>query len=140
MNGFLADLIVGVHVAYVAYVVVGLLLILIGWALGWKWVRNIWFRLTHLAAIGYVVYEEIMEIRCPLSIWEEHFRALAGQPTTGETFLGRMLHSLIFYDAPPIVFTIGYLSFGTLVLLTFLFCRPRWPTRAHVSGNPAKCG
>ena len=129
MYGFLADFIVFVHVLYVSYVVVGQLLIWIGWAWGWKWVRNFWFRITHLIAIGYVVYEELLNIRCPLSIWEEHFRALAGQPTTGETFLGRMLHSLIFYSAEPWVFRLIYLTMGTLVLGTFLFCRPRWPGR-----------
>jgi hypothetical protein len=127
MYGFVADLLVAVHVAYVGYVVVGQFLIVGGWALGWKWVRNFWFRTSQLIMMAVVVYEEIRNIRCPLSVWEEHFRILAGQPTSGETFMGRLLHSLIFYDAPPYVFTIGYFSFGALVLATFLFCRPRWP-------------
>ena len=127
MNGFLADLMVEIHVGYVGYVVVGQLLIVLGWALGWQWVRNFWFRVSHFIMMAVVVYEEIMEIRCPLSIWEEHFRLLAGQPTSGETFMGRMLHALIFYDAPPIVFTVGYLGFGAIILATLLFCRPRWP-------------
>jgi hypothetical protein len=127
MYGFFADFVVFVHVLYVAYVVVGQLLIWVGWPLGWRWIRNFWFRITHLVAIAYVVYEQVMDIRCPLSIWEEHFRALAGQPTTGETFLGRMLHSLIFYNAEPWVFGVIYYTMGSLVLLTLLFCRPRWP-------------
>lgn len=129
MNGFLADLMVAIHVGYVGYVVGGMLLIVLGWILGWGWVRNFWFRISHLIMMMVVVFEEIMKIRCPLSVWEEHFRNLAGQPVTGETFMGRILHSLIFYDAPPIVFTIGYLSFGALVAATFLFCVPRWPRR-----------
>jgi hypothetical protein len=127
MYGFLADLIVGVHVAYVGYVVVGLLLIVIGWVLGWKWVRNFWFRISHLLMMLAVVYEEIMNIRCPLSVWEENCRALAGQPVTGETFMGRILHAVLFYDAPSWVFTLGYFSVGALIVATFLFCRPRWP-------------
>lgn len=127
MYGFLADLIVFVHVLYVAFVIVGQLLIWIGWPLGWKWIRNFWFRIIHLAAIAYVVYEQIMEVRCALSIWEEQCRVLAGQPTTGETFLGRMLHSILFYNAEPWVFGIIYYTTGSLVLLTLLFCRPRWP-------------
>ncbi len=127
MYGFLADVMVAIHVAYIGYVVLGQLAILIGWPLGWKWVRNFWFRISQFIMMMVVVYEEIRNIRCPLSVWEEQFRALAGQPTTGETFMGRLLHSLIFYDAPPIVFTVGYLSFGALVLATLIFCRPRWP-------------
>ena len=141
MNGFLADLMVAIHVGYVGYVVVGLLLIVLGWIVGWKWVRNFWFRLSHLIMMLVVVYEEVMHIRCPLSVWEEHFRILAGQPVSGETFMGRLLHRLLFYEAPPIVFTIGYFTFGALVLATFLFCRPRWPfgkkTGAETSAKAA---
>ena len=133
MNGFLADLMVAIHVGYVGYVVGGTLLIVLGWILGWGWVRNFWFRLSHLIMMMVVVFEEIMKIRCPLSEWEEHFRQLAGQPVSGETFMGRILHSLIFYDAPPIVFTIGYFSFGALVAATFLFCRPRWTKKNRVN-------
>ena len=125
MYGLLADPVVALHAGYVGYVVAGQGLILLGWALGWKWVRYVWFRLTHLLAIAIVVYEELQDIRCPLSVWEESLRILAGQESTGETFLGRMLHSLLFYDAPPWVFTVGYLGFGSLVLLTFVCCRPR---------------
>ena len=127
MYGFLADLMVAIHVSYVGYVVIGQLLIWIGWAFGRQWVRNFWFRSSHLLAIGIVAYEEVMDIRCPLSVWEEHFRELAGQPTTGETFLGRLLHSLIFYDFQPWVFAAIYYTALAVVLLTLVFCRPRWP-------------
>jgi len=127
MYGFFADLMVAMHVAYVGYVVLGLLLIVVGWICGWNWVRNFWFRVSHLIMMLVVVFEEIQDIRCPLSVWEEHFRALANQPVSGETFMGRLLHSLIFYDAPKYVFTIGYFGFGALVTATFLFCRPHWP-------------
>src|SRR5262245_59373834 len=123
---------VATHLGYGGCVVVGQLLIWLGWALGWKWVRNFWFRATHLLAIAIVAYEEVMGIRCPLSVWEEYFREKAGQPTTGETFLGRLLHSLIFYDFQPWVFTTIYLTTLSVVLLTLILCRPRWPFRRAV--------
>ena len=135
MYGFLADLMVAIHVGYVGYVVVGQFLIWLGWAAGWKWVRNFWFRATHLLAIGIVAYEELMGIRCPLSVWEEHFRELAGQPTTGETFLGRMLHSLIFYDFQPWVFTTIYMTTLSVVALTLILCPPRRPFRRTPTGE-----
>jgi len=136
MYGFCADFIVGTHVAYVGYVVIGQLLILAGWLLGWKWVRNFWFRASHFVMMAVVVFEEIADITCPLSVWERHFRTLADQPINGETFMGRLLHSLIFYDAPKYVFTVGYLSFGAIVLATLLFCRPRWPFCRRDSSAP----
>jgi hypothetical protein len=126
MYGFLADLMVAIHVAYVLYVVIGQLLILIGWWRGWQWVRNPWFRITHLIAIGLVVLVEFLNLDCPLTVWERQFRELAGQPFSGETILARFLHALIFYDFPPWVLTSIHLVFGLLVLITFLCCPPRW--------------
>src|SRR5258708_4881473 len=96
--GYLADLIVAVHVAYIAYVVAGQALIVLGSCLRWDWVRNPWFRFSHLLAIGVVPVEEWKNWRCPLREWEEHPRLLGGQSVTGETFMGRFLHELMFVD------------------------------------------
>ncbi len=126
--GYLADFTVGIHLGYCAYVVIGQLLIWAGLLLGWRWIRNPWFRVTHLLAIGIVVLEEIYEYRCPLTVWEEQLRELAGQATTGETFLGRMMHDLLFIEGqPPEFFTWLYGIVGGLVLLTFIAAPPRWP-------------
>lgn len=123
---YLADLIVAVHVAYVSYVVVGLLLIVVGLLRRWPWVRNRWFRLTHLLAITVVALEALFNIECPLTAWERELRGLAGQTTDDATFVGRLLHNLIFYDAPPWVFTVAYVAFALVVLGTFLLAPPRW--------------
>jgi hypothetical protein len=138
--GFLADLMVAIHVGYVGYVVVGQLLIWIGWALGWRWVRNFWFRATHLLAIAAVAFEQVFDIRCPLTVWEEHFRELASEPVTGETFLGRLLHSILFFNCQPWVFGAIYYTTLAVVALTLILCPPRWPFRrraAHLSSPPA---
>lgn len=127
MYGFLADLMVAIHVGYVAYVVLGQFLIWAGWAFGRRWVRNFWFRATHLLAIAVVAVEQFFEIRCPLTVWEEYFREKAGQPVTGETFLGRLLHSLIFFDFQPWVFGAIYYTTLAVVVLTLILCPPRRP-------------
>jgi hypothetical protein len=46
---------------------------------------------------------------------------------TGETFVGRLLHSILFYDAPPWVFAILYSITGAIVLVSLLLCTPRRP-------------
>jgi hypothetical protein len=93
--GIAADLVVGIHVAYVAYVVLGQLAITVAAPFRWQWARNPWFRFSHLLAIGIVAYEELRGIRCPLTVWEEQLRALAGTvPTGSETFMGRLFHDL----------------------------------------------
>jgi hypothetical protein len=121
----LADLIVAIHAAYVGFVVIGLLLILIGLACRWQWVRNWWFRAAHLIAILIVAAESLLDIPCPLTEWEYRLRTLGGQAVGGGTFMGDLLHNLIFYDAPPWAFTFAYVAFALAVLLTFVLAPPR---------------
>ena len=120
-----ADTIVAVHVAYVSYVVLGQLLIWLGLALRWRWVRNPWFRWTHLIMMGIVGGEAILDIECPLTRWESRFRELAGQQTSGTSFVGRLLHDLIFVDWPPWVLNGLHVAFALVVLATFLLAPPR---------------
>jgi len=124
--GFLADVVVAIHVAYVSFVVVGELAILLGAWLGWGWVRNRWFRVAHLLAIAIVAYEAINNIECPLTGWEYQLRRLAGQDVSGETFVGRLLHSVLFYEMPAWAFTTMYVGFAVLVLGTLVLVPPRW--------------
>jgi hypothetical protein len=121
----LADSIVAIHVAFVGYLVLGQLAILVGLLGRYGWARNSWFRCTHLAAILFVALETVAGMACPLTVWERELRQAAGQAVTGETFIGRMLHSLIFYDLPTWVFTTMYLGFALLVVATFVLAPPR---------------
>jgi hypothetical protein len=125
--GICADLMVAIHVSYIAYVVLGQLLIILAAPMKWQWARNPWFRFTHLAAIGIVAYEAIRGLRCPLTVWEEQLRALAGQVFNGsETFMGRVLHDLMFIEnQPEIFFTTMYLGVLVLVVQGLVMYPPR---------------
>ncbi len=126
--GIAADLMVAIHVTYVAYVLLGQLAIVIAAPMKWQWARNPWFRLTHLSAIAVVAYEAVRGLRCPLTVWEEQLRALAGQTFNGsETFMGRILHDLLFVEnMPEIAFTIGYCGMALLVIQGLIMYPPRW--------------
>src|SRR5487761_1469884 len=100
----LANSVVALHVAYVAFVVLGLAAILIGGAAGWGWVRNLWFRAALLAAIALVLFESLAGIACPLTTLENSLRARAGQPRYAGAFIGYWLDRLIFFSAPGWVF------------------------------------
>ena len=121
----LADVLVAVHVAYVSYVVVGQLLIWLGMALRWAWIRNPWFRWTHLLMMLIVGAEAALNIECPLTRWERYFRELAGQQVSGESFVGRLLHDLIFVDWPSWMIDTLHIGFALLVLGTFFVAPPR---------------
>ena len=106
---------------------VGLLLILLGIARGWRWVRNWWFRVFHLAAITIVALEAVFNIACPLTTWEHQLRERAGQAVSDATFVGRLLDQLLFIHGAEAVLPYVHMGFGLLVLLTFLLVPPRLP-------------
>lgn len=126
----LADIVLLIHASFILFVVAGLVLIWIGWILKWKFVRNFWFRVLHLAAIGVVVMESISGVVCPLTLWEDKLRLLAGsQARYTSSFIQEWVHRLIFYDLDERVFTIIYLAFFLAVALSFWLIPPRWPPR-----------
>ncbi len=122
---FLADLILGAHALFVAFVVLGLLAIFPGWRWHWRWVRNRWFRMIHLLAIGVVLAESWLGLICPLTEWESRARVAAGGSAYSTSFIQFWLHKLLFYDFPPWVFTAAYTGFGVLVLVAWLLVPPR---------------
>jgi hypothetical protein len=123
--GLLADGVVALHVAYVSYVVFGQLLIWLGLVLRWQWIRNPWFRWTHLVMMLIVGAEAALRIECPLTRWERSLRELAGQPTSGESFVGHLLHNLIFVSWPEWVINCLHIAFALVVLGTFVLAPPR---------------
>ena len=125
----LADAILLLHAGFIAFVVLGLVAILIGGARGWRWVRIAWFRLAHLAAIGVVVAQAWLGVACPLTRWESELRRAAGQPGYEQGFIADWLHALIFFDLPLWVFTLAYSLFALLVLVSLALVPPRWPRR-----------
>ena len=117
----LADLILIAHFAFVLFVVGGLALIWIGAAAGWRWVRGFWFRVTHLAAIGFVALEALIGMVCPLTAWEDALRGARGEAG----FVARWIHRVLFYSFPDWVFTTAYVAFALAVALTFWRVPPR---------------
>jgi len=122
---FAADLVLLAHVLFVAFVVFGLLLILAGKLRAWAWVRNPWFRLAHLAAIGVVVVQSWFGAVCPLTILEMALRQRAGGAVYPGSFVAHWLEAILYYRAPTWVFAVCYTIFGGLVLASWYWVRPR---------------
>ena len=121
----IADLVVTIHIAYIAFVVFGFMAIVLGNTIGWSWVRNLYFRMVHLAAILMVCLEALTGVSCPLTTLENRLRVLGrGRPYSG-ALVGHLLDRLVFYNIPQWLFTMVYLLFGALVLLAFILVPPR---------------
>lgn len=127
--GFLADVVVALHVAIIGYVVVGQAAIILAAPFRARWARNPWFRFTHLGVIAFVVYEQFNDIRCPLSVWEEKLRGLAGMPfDSSVTFLGRFSRDILYMDLPQTdtFFTAIYVSMFVVVIQGLVMYPPRF--------------
>ncbi len=117
----MADVLLVVHFLIAGFIVLGLVAVWLGAALGWPWVRNPWFRYLHLGAIAFVAAEAVLGIACPLTVWEDLLRG--GE--RAESFVGRWMRALLFYQAPEWVFTAAYLAWTTATLVTLRFVPPR---------------
>ena len=120
-----ADLLLLVHVAFVVFVIAGLLLTIAGKFLGWRWVCNRTYRMFHLAAIGFVVLQAWLGRICPLTTWEMALRARAGDATYTGSFIAHWLDEILYYQAPSWVFVASYTVFGLAVAATWIWVPPR---------------
>ena len=120
-----ADVTLLLHVLFVAFVVIGLLLILVGKVRVWSWIRNPWFRLIHLAAISVVMVQSWFGLICPLTTIEMALRSRAGDTVYSGSFISHWLESILYYQVPPWIFVVCYLAFGAVVVASWFWIRPR---------------
>ncbi len=120
-----ADLLLILHASFIVFVVLGLVLVIAGGLLSWSWVHNRWFRVTHLVCIGVVVLQSWLGVICPLTTWEMNLRRAAGDLTYEGSFVAHWLSELIYYAAPWWVFVAAYTAFAMLVVLCWIWVRPR---------------
>jgi hypothetical protein len=120
-----ADAVLFLHVSFVIFVVAGLALILAGKLLSWAWVYNWWFRVTHLAAICVVVLQSWLGVICPLTRLEMFLREKAGDASYSGSFISHWLEAILYYRAPAWVFAACYTAFAAVVVLSWVWVRPR---------------
>ena len=120
-----ADVILAVHTSFVFFVILGLVLTLMGGTRGWPWVKNPWFRLGHLLAIGVVVAQAWLGTICPLTMLEMALRSRAGDAVYSGSFIAHWMEALLYYEAPLWIFAVCYSTFGMLVVAVWIIVPPR---------------
>jgi len=120
----MADVVLLLHLGVVLFVIGGLVLTLIGAVRGWRWVRNPWFRITHLASIGFIVLETWFGVPCPLTTLESWLRVRSGGAAYERGFIEHWIGGLLFYQAPPWVFAVAYTLFAAAVIATWRYYPP----------------
>lgn len=117
----LADVLLVLHFGIAAFVVLGLIAVWVGAALRWSFTRNPWFRYAHLGAILLIAAEALLGVACPLTVWEDLLRG----GLRPESFVGRWVHRLLYYQAPEWVFAAAYVAWAAATVLTLVLVPPR---------------
>lgn len=132
----LANLIAAVHIGYFLFIVLGTIAILAGPRLGWTWIRNLPFRLLHLAAVYVVLIEEVFGIACPLSVMQWGLRSAGGAGPEATAGLGGILDGLLFRTIPGWALDTLYWSAGVGLLLLLYLVPPHWRRKSHSVARP----
>jgi hypothetical protein len=122
--GVLADVVLVLHFAVVAFVIAGLALIWLGNLRGWRWVNRRAWRIAHLGVIGAVAAQAWLGLTCPLTSVEMRLRQGAGGDAYQGSFIEHWLQRLLYYDAPPWVFLAGYSFFALVVAASWWYFPP----------------
>src|SRR5262245_24620563 len=142
---YLADFLATVHVAWVLFVVFGLVAVYVGWWAGWGWVHNRWFRGIHLAMIVGVVLRATVLDMCPITIWEEAMHEMGTQAGYEASRFGQVMHDALHpvpagEDLPHWVYLAIYAAFGALVIGTLCGVPVHWrgrPREREAEPEPA---
>jgi len=119
----LADLMMLAHACFSLFLVLGLLMIMAGMVLDWRWTRSRTFRFLHLTATMLVVVRVLIGIPCPLSTIENNFRDRTiarcpfGQP------IHEALHRISFRGTDTHQFARSSTLFGLVVVVAFALNR-----------------
>ena len=130
MNAFAGQLVLAVHLLVIAFNVAGLVLIPLGAALEWRWVRIRWLRLLHLGSLAVVALQAILGRACFLTDWQDGLTAGGAQ----DPLIMRCVNSVIYWPLPMWAFTAAYVAVFAYVVALWWFVRPE---RGMISERPS---
>jgi hypothetical protein len=120
-NLWLAEAILAVHFAIIAFNLFGLVAIPMGVWRGWSWVRAPLWRWAHVSSLAVVALQALAGRACFLTVWQD---ALTGQ-TDSAPLIMRLVNRLIFWPLPAWVFTVGYVAMLAYTLALLRLAPPR---------------
>jgi len=121
MHPALGQLVLALHLAVIAFNVLGLIAIPLGAALNWAWVRVRWWRLLHLASWVVVAVQAVAGRACFLTIWQHDLTGGGGE----EPLVMRVVNRLIYWDLPMWVFTVVYVALFALAAALWWLVPPQ---------------
>ena len=128
----MAELVLALHVAIIAFNVFGLVAIPLGAWLGWSFVRVRWWRRLHLASLAVVAVQAVFGRACFLTVLQADLE----QGGSDSPLIMRWVNSVIYWPLPMWVFTAAYVVVFGYVLALYRWVPPASPpSRARKAGR-----
>ena len=125
-NIVLADAVLAVHVAIILFNVFGMVVIPVGGWYGWRWVRVLWWRALHVAALALVALQALLGRACFLTLWQAE---LLGAGASRTPLIARWVDRVVFWPLPLWVFAVLYAAVFLYVIALWWLVPPAWPGR-----------
>ena len=88
----MAELVLALHLAIIAFNVFGLVAVPVGALAGWRFVRVRWWRLLHLVSLAAVALQALLGRACFLTLWQGELEGARSEtPTTAPPKAGPMM-------------------------------------------------
>lgn len=120
--GWLVTVVLALHFAYLAYVV-------LGGFLAWRWPKAFW---VHLVATAWGILIVFGLVECPLTWAEDWARRQAGQGPLTEGFVDRYLDNVIY---PEEYVHVARLAVAAVIGISWLGAYLRWRRRRALPGT-----
>jgi hypothetical protein len=127
LKDVVADMIAATHIAYFIYVVGGCGAIVVGAMQQRKWVSNPWFRLSHLAAVYIVVFENVFNTA------EWQLRSTSEPAVEASSGVSGVLDHLLFHTIPGNVLNMMYSALAILLLVALVLVPPRFTFKSKAA-------
>ena len=111
------------HLAVIAFNVAGCVLIPVGAWRRWRWVRNFWFRIAHLASLAVVAVQALLGRVCFLTLWQGEVSGASNVQPLVAGWIDRM----IYWPLPLWVFEVAYIVVFAYVIALWVCVRPVTP-------------
>jgi len=121
----LALVVLAVHVAVIAFNVLGLIAIPLGGLPDWRFVRVFWWRALHLALLAVPALQALFGRTCFLTLWQAMLEQEVGARASQEPLIARLVESVIFWPLPIWFFAALYVAIWIYALALWWLVPPR---------------
>lgn len=94
MNIIFSEIVLLFHFCIFLFIILSFFLIPLGYQQKWRWVKNKYYRSTHIILMGIIFIETILGFMCPLTVLEHHLR----NNTKVNNKFTEFIHQIMYWD------------------------------------------